>query len=156
MKNSKKAAVYVVLSFLLLSAGVYFFKTFRNKAETKLEGKWNAAQLVECDETIPIDSRIVNLEFFKNRQYVFNSTLNIHEEGSFSAARGYLYLKNKLVNNQSERVFRINTLNADSLVLEMNSKGKEQWLTFIKDGAPLPEAAAIDTSLLDLKSDSLQ
>jgi hypothetical protein len=114
-------------SFLLISA-------CRSVEEKMIVGKWNAAQLVECEDLIPINTTVVNLEFIDSKRYVFNSTLDIHEEGQYRINNGYLYLKDNIKKDASEKALFIKHVTTDSLILEMNAKGKDQFLTLIKEG----------------------
>ncbi len=114
-------------SLLLISA-------CRSSEEKMIVGKWNAAQLVECEDLVHINTTVVNLEFVDNKRYVFNSTLDIHEEGQYRINNGYLYMKDNLKKDVPEKVLYIKHISNDSLVLEMNAKGKDQFLTLIKEG----------------------
>ncbi len=105
----------------------------RNAMERQATGKWFAAQLVECDDLIPIQREQVNLAFNADGTYVFNSTLNVHEEGKFRIRNHYLYILNRLNEGAKEKVVRISKLSNDTLELEMNYRGREQFLTLIKE-----------------------
>ena len=105
----------------------------RNKTERMLEGKWYAAKLLECDDVIPIQNNLINLEFRDNNTYIFNSTLNTHEEGSFTVDRNYLILQDKIKANAKNRTLLIKKIDSDSLVIQMNNKGLDQFLTMVRD-----------------------
>jgi hypothetical protein len=128
------------ISLLLLSA-------CKSDSEKLLIGKWNASQLVECEELVPINTTLVNLEFRHNGTYVFNSTLNVHEEGKYRISGNYLYTHDNLKPNAPEKAVLLKAISEDSLVLQMSFKGKDQWLTLMKDGVVLAE-----NNTLDLKS----
>ena len=98
-----------------------------------LEGKWYAAKLLECDDIIPIQNNLINLEFRDNNTYIFNSTLNTHEEGSFTVDRNYLILQDKIKANAKNRTLLIKKIDSDSLVIQMNNKGLDQFLTMVRD-----------------------
>lgn len=98
-----------------------------------MEGKWYAAKLLECDEVIPIQNNLINLEFRSNHSYVFNSTLNTHEEGVFMLNKNYLTLQDKIKAGSIGRTLLIEKLDADSLVIHMNNKGLDQYLTLMRD-----------------------
>jgi hypothetical protein len=102
--------------------------------ERQIVGKWEAAELRECDDVVPIQTALVNMEFKKNGEYVFNSTLNVHEEGKFRLKKNFLYTTNRLRDNQSEKVVLIKEFSPDTIVLQMNFKGKDQFLTLIREG----------------------
>ncbi len=118
------------IAFLLLILSVSACKSEKERA---ILGKWNAAKLTECDEIIPIANTVVNIEFNSNGRYIFNSTLDIHEEGTYKIKKNYLYTLDKVREKATEKIVLIKQLSADTLVLEMNYKGKEQWLTLIKE-----------------------
>lgn len=115
----------------------------KNEKERAIVGKWNAAKLVECDNVVPMNNTAVNLEFMSNGNYVFNSTLNVHEEGEFYIKKNHLYTKDKLREKAVEKIVKIQELAGDTLVLEMNYKGKEQWLTLVRDKNAKSSAAPI-------------
>jgi hypothetical protein len=102
--------------------------------ERQIVGKWEAAQLRECDDVVPIQTALVNMEFRKNGEYVFNSTLNVHEEGKFRLKKNLLFTTNRLRENKDEKVVLIKSFSQDTLILQMNFKGKDQWLTLIREG----------------------
>ena len=105
----------------------------KSEKERAILGKWNAAKLTECDEIIPIANTLVNIEFKSNGRYIFNSTLDVHEEGTYKIKKNYLYTLDEVREKATEKIVLIKRISADTLVLEMNYKGKEQWLTLIKD-----------------------
>lgn len=122
---------YLKFNFIcLLTFGLLGCK---NEMQEKIVGKWYAAQLIECDEIIPIDRENVNLELSENGKYIFNSTLNIHEEGDFNLKDSLLYTKDLLKNDATIKVVKIIKLNHDTLELAMNYKGKEQVLSLLRD-----------------------
>ncbi len=113
---------------------VWIGTSCQSEKERQLVGKWEAAQLRECEDVIPIQTALVNMEFKKNGEYVFNSTLNVHEEGKFKLRKNFLYTTNRLKETNQEKVVLIQSFSADTLVLQMNFKGKDQWLTLIREG----------------------
>jgi hypothetical protein len=116
----------------------------KSDKEKLIIGKWNAAQLVECEEVVPINTSLVNLEFKDNGTYVFNSTLNVHEEGKFRLSNEYLYTQDKLKTNAGEKAVFIKSISTDSLVLQMSYKGKDQWLTLMKEGVTIMKDNTVD------------
>jgi hypothetical protein len=117
----------------------------KSEKEKQLVGKWEAAKLVECEANVAFQTELVNIEFKANGQYVFNSTLNVHEEGDFHLEDDYLLMKDKIKPTNSEKVVLIKNLTKDTLVLEMNYKGKEQFLTLKKE-VQAPVLAQVDSS----------
>ena len=119
----KKIGLCLLIAFLCVSC--------KSEMERNIIGKWYAASLVECEEIVPIDVSLVNLEFRGNGKYTFNSTLNLHEEGKYRIKGNYLYTKDLIKEKAIEKAVRIVKLNADTLELEMNYRGKEQFLTLL-------------------------
>lgn len=111
----------------------------KSDKEKAIVGKWNADNLVECDDVVPIVANLVNIEFNSDGRYIFNSTLNIHEEGTYKIKKNHLFLQDKIRDKAVEKIVLITKLTSDSLVLEMNFKGKEQWLTFVKENFSTPK-----------------
>lgn len=111
----------------------------KSDKEKAIVGKWNADNLVECDDVVPIVANLVNIEFKSDGRYIFNSTLNIHEEGTYQIKKNHLFLQDRIRDKAVEKIVLITKLTADSLVLEMNFKGKEQWLTFVKEKISTPK-----------------
>ena len=135
---SNKNKSYVKLT--KLATVLLLVSACKSDVEKKIEGKWEAAQLVECDDVVPIQTTLVNIEFLSNGKYIFNSTLNTREEGKYRMKYNYLYTVDKLKEKPVEKVVLVKYLTADSLVLEMNYKGKEQFLTFTRVGYVAPKA----------------
>ncbi len=129
MKKYSIQYLTFVCCFLLIGV----FSACKNEMQQKIVGKWYAAQLIECDEIIPIERENVNLELLENGKYVFNSTLNIHEEGDYNLKDSFLYTKDLLKNEATIKVVKIVKLNPDTLELAMNYKGKEQILSLLRE-----------------------
>ncbi|MBL7814654.1 MAG: hypothetical protein JNL70_06580 [Saprospiraceae bacterium] len=106
----------------------------KTENERQIVGKWQAAQLMECDNVVPIQTDLVDIEFFSNGKYVFHSTLNVKEEGTYRIRKNYLFTQDKLRDKAPEKAVLIQSINDDSLVLQMSYKGKDQWLTLVREG----------------------
>jgi hypothetical protein len=104
----------------------------KSEKEKQLVGKWEAAKLIECEANVPFQNELVNIEFKPNGKYIFNSTLNVHEEGDFHLEENYLLMQDKIKAGSTEKVVLIKSITVDTMVLEMNYKGKEQFLTLKK------------------------
>lgn len=122
-------------NIILLVAIVLAFMACKSEVEKQIIGKWQAAQLKECEDVVPIQTELVNIEFSANGKYVFNSTLNVKEDGTYRINKNYLFTLDKLRKNAAEKAVLIKQLTADTLILEMNYKGKDQWLTLVREGA---------------------
>jgi hypothetical protein len=120
----------IPLIFIILT----IFLGCKSESERRIVGKWEASQLRECDDVVPIQTALVNMEFKNNGDYVFNSTLNVHEEGKFRLKKNFLYTTNRLKDNPYEKVVLIQSFTTDTLVLQMNFKGKDQFLTLVREG----------------------
>jgi hypothetical protein len=139
--------------FLLLILGTLV--SCQSENERQIVGKWEAAQLRECDDVVPIQTALVNMEFKKNGEYVFNSTLNVHEEGKFRLKKNFLYTTNRLRDNPSEKVVLIQSFSTDTLVLQMNFKGKDQWLTLIREGTA-DRAAKAEVEKMEKEAEKIE
>jgi hypothetical protein len=118
---------FKIASFCLLISAC------KTEKEKQLVGKWEATKLVECEADVPFQTELVNIEFLPNGKYVFNSTLNVHEEGDFHLEDDYLIMQDRIKAGSSQKVVLIKDITTDTLILEMNYKGKEQFLTLTKD-----------------------
>jgi hypothetical protein len=111
-----------------------FFVSCKSENERRIVGKWQAAQLMECDNLVPIRTELVDIEFMSNGNYIFHSTLNIKEEGNYHIKKNFLFTQDKLRDKAAEKAVLIKSIDDDSLVLQMSYKGKDQWLTLIREG----------------------
>ena len=127
----------------------------QSDSERQIVGKWEAAELRECDDVVPIQTALVNMEFKKNGQYVFNSTLNVHEEGQFHLKKSFLYTTNKLRGDAAEKVVLIKSFTTDTLVLQMNFKGKDQWLTLVREGTA-DRAAKAEVEKMEKEAEKIE
>ncbi len=139
--------------FLLFVLGALV--SCQSENERQIVGKWEAAQLRECDDVVPIQTALVNMEFKKNGEYVFNSTLNVHEEGKFRLKKNFLYTTNRLRDNPSEKVVLIQSFSTDTLILQMNFKGKDQWLTLIREGTA-DRAAKAEVEKMEKEAEKIE
>ena len=127
----------------------------QSESERRIVGKWEAAELRECDDVVPIQTALVNMEFKKNGEYVFNSTLNVHEEGKFKLRKNFLYTTNRLRDDAAEKVVLIQSFTTDTLVLQMNFKGKDQWLTLVREGTA-DRAAKAEVEKLEKEAEQIE
>lgn len=120
---------------LKLFGVLLFLASCKSETEQRIVGKWQAVQLTECDNLVPIQTELVDIEFSSEGKYVFHSTLNVREEGNYRIKKNYLFTQDKLRDNAPEKAVLIKSLDADSMVLQMSYKGKDQYLTLAKEGA---------------------
>ena len=123
------------LLFILL-----FFIACKSENERRIVGKWQALQLLECDNVVPIQIELVGIEFMPNGKYIFHSTLNVKEEGDYWIRKNFLFTQDKTREKAPEKAVLIKSIEDDTLVLQMSFKGKDQWLTLVKDAAEKKEA----------------
>ena len=148
-KNKKIIAVASTAGIVILCL-ILFFTTRKSAYENGLKGRWYAAKLTECDKEIAINSAAINLEFKSNGTYIFNSTLNIHEEGVFKVKGKIITLQDKIRTKAPLRNLLITNLEKDSLLLGMNSKGLDQTLLLIRDFRKLKsETDSVSVSALN-------
>ena len=111
---------------------LFFIAACKTETEQRIVGKWQATQLMECDNMIPIQTELVDIEFMSNGNYVFHSTLNVKEEGTYRLKKNYLFTQDKLREKAPEKAVLIKSIDQDSLVLQMSYKGKDQYLFLVK------------------------
>jgi membrane protein involved in colicin uptake len=119
---------------LKLFSVLLFLASCKSETEQHIVGKWQAVQLTECDNLVPIQTELVDIEFSSDGKYVFHSTLNVREEGNYRIKKNYLFTQDKLRDNAPEKAVLIKSLDMDSMVLQMSYKGKDQYLTLAKEG----------------------
>ncbi len=105
----------------------------KSENERRIIGKWQALQLMECDNVIPIQVELVDIEFMSNGKYIFHSTLNVKEAGDYRIHKNFLFTQDRMREKAPEKAVLIKSLEEDTLVLQMSFKGKDQWLTLVKD-----------------------
>ncbi len=132
-EKNKKIIATASLAGVVILGTILFFTTRKSIYERGLTGRWYAAKLTECDKEIAINSSAINLEFKSNGTYIFNSTLNIHEEGVFKVKGKIITLQDKIRTKAPIRNLLISILQKDSLLLGMNNKGLDQSLLLIRD-----------------------
>ncbi len=115
----------VILAFSLVGC--------RSDIEKKLQGKWFAAQLIECEDIVPIEREKVNLEITSGGKYIFNSTLNVHEEGNYQVKDSFLLTHDQIREGATPKTVKIAYINSDTLQILMKYKGKDQLLTLLRD-----------------------
>lgn len=126
IRNMKKTLKFLGILLFLASC--------KTETEQRVVGKWQAVQLVECDNLVPIQTELVDIEFSSDGKYVFHSTLNVKEEGTYRIKKNYLFTQDKLRDNAPEKAVLIKSINEDSMVLQMSYKGQDQFLTLAKEG----------------------
>jgi hypothetical protein len=103
----------------------------KSKLEKSLVGKWYAISLNECGDLKPIQTNIVNLELKSNGNYIFNSTLNVHEEGVYKVEKNLLLFKDMLNVSPTPKILR-QDVGVDTTLLKTEANSP-------KPIKPLPE-----------------
>jgi uncharacterized protein YcfL len=119
---------------IFLGTALFLFVGCKSENERRIVGKWQALQLMECENVIPIQTELVDIEFMSNGKYIFHSTLNIKEEGNYHIRKNFLFTQDKMREKAPEKAVLIQSIEDDTLVLQMSYKGKDQWLTLVKEG----------------------
>ncbi|MEO0340104.1 MAG: lipocalin family protein [Bacteroidota bacterium] len=97
-----------------------------------LDGKWEAIELSEEGQELPLDSAAVGFQFnVESKRYQFNSTLRYQEAGSFYVQLKYLVTKDTIQKDGQEKNVEIVSINADTLVMKMKEGKKDRLLTLI-------------------------
>ena len=69
--------------------------------------------------------------------------------------KNLLYTSNRLRDNATEKVVLIQSFTADTLVLQMNFKGKDQWLTLVREGTA-DKAAKAEVEKMEKEAEKLE
>ena len=99
--------------------------------ESLIKGKWAGIAVIEEGSPINIDPSEVRMSF-KDKGYIYSSTLNYEEAGTYYIHSKYLYTTDTLNQASTEKAVEIVKLTPDSLVLKMNETGKERLLMMEK------------------------
>lgn len=97
----------------------------------QLKGKWTAVQLTEEGDSLRVNLDEITLNF-KDKGYIFTSTLKYKEAGTYSLQKNLLTTLDSLQEGTVEKVVEITKLQNDSLFIRMNETGKERILVMTK------------------------
>ena len=139
--------IWIMKSTIKFLGLFLFLASCKTETEQQVVGKWQATQLMECDNMVPIRTELVDIEFMSNGNYVFHSTLNVKEEGTYRLRKNYLFTQDKLRDKAPEKAVLIKSIDQDSMVLQMSYKGKDQYLFLVKDGVTERNKAKEDVAL---------
>ena len=101
--------------------------------EEQLHGSWTAVAITEEGTPLAVDPSVIQLSFFDNQQYTYQSTLNYREAGTYSVASDYLYTRDTLNQASTEKAVELLMLSQDSLKIKMMEAGKERRMVLVKD-----------------------
>ncbi len=121
-----KTSVALVLIALLLPACQPYHAG-------QLTGVWRGALILEQGDTVEVDPAEISLEFQGEEGYVYLSTLNHKEAGTFYLDAQYLFTLDTLNKASTEKAVEIVLLTEDSLHLKMMDSGKERLLKMYKE-----------------------
>lgn len=119
--------------------------------------------LIENGDTVDVDLNKVSLHFTPDLQYVYTSTLDYVEPGTFRLERGVLFTLPVGADASATRKVRIENLDSIYLFILMNDAGKLRQLQFRRLTAsrpPVPvdefntpaDSFAIDTTTYEYDS----
>lgn len=118
------------LLYLLLS--VLMIASCTDSRHEALQGSWQAESFLEEGDSVAVNLLEIRLEFSDFDRYVFYSTLNYREAGSYRLEGPMLFTQDTLSPNTPERTLRIRQLEADTLLLDMEADGKKQALRLLR------------------------
>lgn len=104
-----------------------------NERPNLLSGKWKATRLTENDKVLNVNLDEITFSFTDDNLYVYTSTLNYREAGSYYLKSNYLYTTDTLNQASTEKVVELIQITADSMQIRMEETGQERLLTLIKE-----------------------
>ena len=116
------------LIFILL----LIFTACSDVHDNLLIGKWQASALLEEGAMLSIDTTQIHFEFSEDQSYLYTSTLNYREAGSYSLDASYLYTTDTLNQASSKKTVEILLLSEDSLHIKMEDNGRERILKLVR------------------------
>lgn len=97
-----------------------------------LQGEWQAVTITEEGTPLAVDPSLIRLQFTDQEAYVYQSTLNYREAGSFYVDGNYLFTRDTLNQASTEKAVEILKLGPDTLQLKMMDGEKERLLTLVR------------------------
>jgi hypothetical protein len=114
------------MKYAITCAAMLLLAACANQRERQLLGAWQAFEITEEGELLPVKPEEVRFEFRAGHTYSYQSTLNYKETGSFRIHKGYLLTRELSGVSEPERAVFIERLEADTLVLGMEDQGKQR------------------------------
>jgi hypothetical protein len=115
--------IRIVVVLTLITVGLSNCENVSNDA---IMGQWQAVQVEEEGEILPINAEEIKFNFQENEAYTYQSTLNYREAGSYYVENDYLYTTDTVNQGSMEKAVEILLMTADSLHLKMDEKGQER------------------------------
>ena len=118
---------------ILLLIGFLFVASCTNEKEKLLPGNWQATEVLEEGEPLAVPVADIRFDFFEDGTYIYNSTLNYKEAGTYSIQSNLLYTLDTVNQASVEKAVRIELLTQDSLHLQMKEQGKSRLLKLVRE-----------------------
>lgn len=99
-----------------------------NNWDEEIVGEWQAYFISVDGQELEMDYAPVNFLFTKEGQYVFNSTINYKEAGSFYLNGDILFTLDTLNTASTEKAVQVVNVTQDSLFLKMMTNGKDKLM----------------------------
>lgn len=120
------------MKYWILIFGIIFLNSCTSVEEDLLLGDWQASEIMEEGTPLSVNTTEIQLSFNGDDFYLFNSTLNYKEAGSYFIDSKYLFTTDTVNHASTEKAVEIIKLTPDSLILKMNDSGKERLLRLTK------------------------
>ena len=111
---------------------LFFFFACRTADTGILVGSWQAFEVLEEGEVLPVNTEEISFSFGEDASYQYSSTLNYREAGSYFVDTRYLFTTDTINNASSEKAVEIIKLNPDTLFLRMQEGNKERIMKLKK------------------------
>ena len=120
------------MKYWIAVLGICFLASCASLKDDLLLGDWQATEIIEEGKALPVNVEEIKLSFKGEDFYLFNSTLNYKEAGSYFLDSKYLFTTDTVNHASTEKAVEVIKLTQDSLVLKMNDSGKERLLRLSK------------------------
>lgn len=120
------------MKYWIIIVSIVFFSSCDSVKDDMLLGDWQATEIIEEGIALPVNTEEIKLSFKGDDFYLFNSTLNYKEAGSYFLDSKYLFTTDTVNHASTEKAVEVLKLTPDSLILKMNDSGKERLLRLSK------------------------
>jgi len=122
----KKLLFFVSILFIFLNSCTVFKSKY-------IVGNWKGVSVSEEGELLKISPEQIRFRFLEDDAYLYFSTLNYQEAGSYYLDGALLYTRDTINQASTEKAVEIIKLNNDSLHLRMVENGNVRILKLVKD-----------------------
>ena len=124
-----------MLRSLLIIIFIFFFILIScsSKKENLLLGKWKAVELLENNDSLAVKLDDIWFSFDENQNYIFHSTLNYNEAGTYEVIGDLLYTTDTINETSQRKAVKLLQLNESSLKMEMKVKNAVRILSLSKE-----------------------